>query len=306
MGKSRLVSTTIRRARDRGIATFVGECQPHGGRLAYLPWHTVWAGLLGLPADASPDAQREALVGGLSAVAPNLVPLAPLLGTVLDLPMADNDATRSMPAVVRKQVLEQVLTGLLRGRAAGGPVCIVLEDLHWMDGLSRDLLATLAAAIADVPVLFVLSYRRPEAGPPIELAPGSEHVLGELTADEATDLATMLLTHVTEEIPDAAPRGGHRPRERQPLLHRGARPRDRRARQRHGPADEPREPDPRAHRPADAEPEADRARGQRHRPPLLHGVDDGGLRRDDRARQARGRPRRPSGVRADRRGHAAP
>ena len=204
MGKSRLVSTTIRRARDRGIATFVGECQPHGGRLAYLPWHGIWSALLGLPADAPPDAQREALLGGLGAVAPNLVPLAPLLGTVLDLPMDDNDATRSMPAIVRKQVLEQVLTGLLRGRASGGPVCIALEDLHWIDGLSRDLLATLTAAIADVPVLFVLSYRLPEAGPPVALPPGSEHVLGELAPDEATDLATMLLTHVTEDIPDAA------------------------------------------------------------------------------------------------------
>ncbi len=205
MGKSRLVSTTIRRARDRGIATFVGECQPHGGRLAYLPWHGIWSALLGLPADAPPDAQREALLGGLGAVAPNLVPLAPLLGTVLDLPMDDNDATRSMPAVVRKQVLEQVLTGLLRGRASGGPVCIALEDLHWIDGLSRDLLATLAAAIADVPVLFVLSYRLPDAGAadraPARAASTSS---GELAPDEATDLATMLLTHVTEDIPDAA------------------------------------------------------------------------------------------------------
>jgi tetratricopeptide (TPR) repeat protein len=204
MGKSRLVSTTIRRARERGIGTYVGECQPHGARIAYLPWHRVWSGLLGLPAEAPADDQRDALIGGLGAMAPNLVPLAPLLGTVLDLPMTDNDATRSMPAVVRKQVLEQVLTGLLRGRASAGPVLIALEDLHWVDELSRDLLAALASAIADVPVLIVLSYRRPEAGPPIPLQPGSEHVLGELTPDEATDLATMLLTHVQEDIPDAS------------------------------------------------------------------------------------------------------
>ena len=44
-------------------------------------------------------------------------------------------------------------------RAANGPVAIVLEDCHWIDHLSRDLLEELVLASASLPVLFVVAYR---------------------------------------------------------------------------------------------------------------------------------------------------
>jgi len=40
----------------------------------------------------------------------------------------------------------------------------VLEDCHWLDPLSQDLLETLGQAIVDLPALLVLAYRPPEAG----------------------------------------------------------------------------------------------------------------------------------------------
>lgn len=204
MGKSRLVSAALQRAGDRGFATFAGECQPQGTGIAYLPWQPVWNAVLGLPVDEPDDVRREALTAALADAAPATVPLAPLLASALDLPLADNDATRSMPAPVRKQLLEQILTGTLRGRAERGPVCVALEDLHWVDALSRDLLAALAAAVVDRPVLFVLSYRLPERESPIPIPHGRELALTELSADDASALATMLLGQLTEDEPDPA------------------------------------------------------------------------------------------------------
>lgn len=202
LGKSRLVNETLQRATAGGFTCFAGECQPHGAGIAYLPWQPIWNGLFGVPQDAPPAARRDALAAILAAAAPQAAPLAPLLDRVLDLPMEDNDATRGMPAPVRKQVLEQVLAGSLRGRASMGPLCIVVEDVHWIDSLSRDLLTVLAGAIRDVPVLLVLAYRPPDNERPIVLPDMREIALGELNGAEAARLVELLVAHVTEHAPE--------------------------------------------------------------------------------------------------------
>jgi adenylate cyclase len=202
MGKSRLVNAAILRAKEAGFATFIGECQPHGIGSAYLPWRPVWNALFGLAADDPAEARQAALMGMLTAADPAAVPIAPLLSTLLDLPLEETDATRGMPAVVRKQLLEQFLVGALRARAGAGPVCIAIEDLHWIDSLSRDLLDALARAVSDVPVLVVLAYRPPDRERPVAIADSREFILDELGPTDSSQLASLLMTHMAGADPD--------------------------------------------------------------------------------------------------------
>ena len=51
------------------------------------------------------------------------------------------------------------LTRSIRALAIGRPVVILLEDLHWADASSLEMLSFLAEAIVDVPVLVVATYR---------------------------------------------------------------------------------------------------------------------------------------------------
>ena len=51
------------------------------------------------------------------------------------------------------------LAECLRARPSEVPLVIVLEDCHWLDPLSRDLLEVLARAAAGLSVLLVLAYR---------------------------------------------------------------------------------------------------------------------------------------------------
>ena len=57
---------------------------------------------------------------------------------------------------------------VLERLSAGGPVVLVLEDLQWADGSTLDLVAFLAHAIQDAPILLLATWRReaaqPEAG----------------------------------------------------------------------------------------------------------------------------------------------
>ena len=104
------------------------------------------------------DEQRATLEAALADIDPALVERAPLLETVVGITIPDTDVTRSFDAKLRKTSLEDLLATCLRARAAK-PLVIVLEDCHWIDELSRDLLETLVRTAATLPVLFVLAYR---------------------------------------------------------------------------------------------------------------------------------------------------
>src|SRR4029453_4501818 len=54
--------------------------------------------------------------------------------------------------------------GLLTDHAADTPVLLVLEDLHWADSSTLDLVVFLAHNVADGRVLVVATYRADELG----------------------------------------------------------------------------------------------------------------------------------------------
>jgi predicted ATPase len=91
---------------------------------------------------------------------------------------------------------------------SGEPVILVLEDCHWIDPLSRDLLEVLGRATARLPVLIVLAYRptsEPGGGLGVDRIPDfSEIVLDQLRGDDALGLIRLKLEQVA---PGAATAG---------------------------------------------------------------------------------------------------
>ena len=200
MGKSRLVAEFVRGARRRGVFVAFGECQSFGTNSSYFVWREIWRRLLRVE-DADPDdEQRRGVEAALEAIDPALVPRAPLLETVLGLEIPDNDLTAALDAKLRKASLEDLLATCLRDRAAGEPLVLVLEDCHWIDAVSRDLLEGLGRAALGLPVLIVLAYRpagEPGGGLGVERLPSfSEIGLDELGADDAAELIRSKLDQV--------------------------------------------------------------------------------------------------------------
>ena len=109
---------------------------------------------MGAEGDPTPDLERA-----LSAVDAGLLPRLPLLAGVLGTAIEDNDLTRAFDAKLRKTSLESMLLRYLTLRAEHEPLLLLLEDCHWLDPLSVDLLAVLARAVATLPVLVILTYR---------------------------------------------------------------------------------------------------------------------------------------------------
>jgi predicted ATPase len=80
----------------------------------------------------------------------------------------------------------EVVAALMRDLPAREPTIVVLEDLHWADEATLDVLRLLAHRIASVPTLVVASYRDDELGRdhPLRI------VLGELASCTARPPAT--------------------------------------------------------------------------------------------------------------------
>jgi len=159
MGKSRLVAEFVRNVRRRGHLVAFGESQAFGRNTSYFVWREIWRTLFHLRDDELEAVQLARLEQELERIDPELMARLPLLEPVVELEIPDNDLTRGFDAKLRKASLEGLLVACLRSRAARQPLVLVLEDCHWLDELSRELLGTLARAAASLRVVIVLAYR---------------------------------------------------------------------------------------------------------------------------------------------------
>jgi class 3 adenylate cyclase/tetratricopeptide (TPR) repeat protein len=210
MGKSRLADELAGVAPTRGMRVLRGECQSFGTATRYLVWRPIWSALFGLDGDLPPADRVRSLHATLETIGPSLVPRAPLLTAVLDVDIPDNDVTRPFDAKLRKISLEGLLVECLIGCASRAPTLIILEDTHWIDALSKDLLIAISRAIVGLPVLLLLAYR-PEPGAGggfgIERLPHFEEMsLAELAGDDARALIASKLAGLFGSL-DEPPQG---------------------------------------------------------------------------------------------------
>lgn len=201
MGKSRLLAEAVRNAQDRGMAVFSGECQSFGTNTSYLVWWDIWRKFFQIDGQEALPRQLAKLETELSAHSPELLPRLPLLGAALNLALPENDITRHFDSKLRKASLEALLVECVQRRAARTPLVFVLEDAHWLDPLSRDLLETLARAVPALPVLILVAYRPPEPTAPAALGfQGWPHfteiALAELPRLEAEELFRLRLAEL--------------------------------------------------------------------------------------------------------------
>ena len=157
LGKSRLVEELLTGTRARGIADCWSECPSFGVRGSYVVWRPAWEQLLGL-GEAANDGVPELLAAQLQRGGATLASRAALLAPLLGLDLPANDLTASFDAKLRKTVLETTLAEWLEA-TLDAPLVLVLEDCHWIDALSEDLLLAIGRAAHRLPLLILLTYR---------------------------------------------------------------------------------------------------------------------------------------------------
>src|SRR6202453_181522 len=187
VGKSRLTAEAGTIAAARGFTVLSGQCAELGDSVPYLPLADA---LRGATADKSTGV-KDALISR-----PALSRLLPDGGDARTA-----DAGRS--ELARQQMFGGVL-GLLAELAAARPVLLVLEDLHWADASTRDLLTFLSRMLHGERVAIIGTYRADDLHRRHPLRPVVAE-LQRLPSVISVDLAPLapsaLAEHLTEHLP---------------------------------------------------------------------------------------------------------
>jgi predicted ATPase len=166
LGKSRLVAEVIRSARRKGFVGYGGACQSDAINTPYQGWKSIWQAFFDVDPEQPLNKQMRLLEGEIADRAPSRVDAMPLLNVVLNLNIPENDFTKNLEPKIRQSALHALLEECLKAadvRALHAtPLLFVIEDVHWIDTLSHDLLEGLAKALTNYRVCFLLAYRPPQ------------------------------------------------------------------------------------------------------------------------------------------------
>ena len=212
LGKSRLVAEVIRYARRKGFVGFGGACQSDGIHTPYLAWKSIWQAFFDVAPEMSEIKLVRWLEGEIEDHAPSRVDAMPLLNVVLDLNIRENDFTKNLEPKIKQRALYALLEDCMKSAANDEPILIVIEDFHWIDALSHDLLEGLTKALANSAVCFVLAYRPPQIArlqvPRLEALPQFTRIeLNELTRTEAESAIRAKLVQLYPERDASLPEG---------------------------------------------------------------------------------------------------
>ncbi len=171
IGKSRLLGEIHDLAAslpsERPVTWLEGRCVSYGESIPYWPFRDLVRRWLGLSADDPEVRTRVALRRGVERVFGAPADEAPYLGAMLDLTLEPDPAARMAelsPEALRYRTFEVVRT-LLERLAADGPVVVALEDLHWADPTSIQLVERLLSLSEEAAVLLLVA-QRPERDHP--------------------------------------------------------------------------------------------------------------------------------------------
>ena len=163
IGKSRL--TQALRDRIPGSDTALRyQCSPYHLNSALYPFIEQFESAAGFARDDTPEQRLDRMEAALVGDAAEMAEVAPLFAALLSLP-AERYPPLNLSPQKRKERTLEALTGQVEALARLGPVLVVVEDVHWVDPTSQELLDALVARVRDLPVLLVATYRLEYAPP---------------------------------------------------------------------------------------------------------------------------------------------
>lgn len=203
IGKSRLVRSLRDRLTDEALLIFELRCLPEFSSTPFHPLLTLFTQLAGFADDDTLQQKRDKTIDAIRVLSTigNAVPLREaqaLLIDVLNLGEDSPGCELTLTPLKQREKTLQWLLALLQALARDTPALLIVEDLHWCDPSTLDVLASHVQQQADAPMLTLLTSR-PDCAwrhttATLDLSP--------LSPAQATDLVRRLqadLPHKTVE-----------------------------------------------------------------------------------------------------------
>jgi adenylate cyclase len=194
VGKTRVVRELRDQARDAGVRWYQARCVSYSGALPYWPFADLLRQVAGIRPEDAPAVATGRLEQLIGPGDESLPYLASLLGLPVELP--DDLSPQGVQDRARSALAHWVRT-----LTAEGPVALAVEDLHWADSASLQVLRDLARLGREVPLALVVTTRPEGAGNVRALAERAS-ASAELTLGP---LPPAALRKLIEQLLDGAP-----------------------------------------------------------------------------------------------------
>jgi class 3 adenylate cyclase/tetratricopeptide (TPR) repeat protein len=157
IGKSRLTQALREGITDPHTALHY-QCSPYHLNSPLHPFIEQFELSAGFARDDAPERRLEKLEAALVGSAAQIAEGAPLFAALHSLPTERYPPLHLSPQKRKEKTLE-ALAGRVEALARQAPVLIVVEDVHWIDPTSQELLELLVPKVGGLPVMLVMTHR---------------------------------------------------------------------------------------------------------------------------------------------------
>jgi adenylate cyclase len=161
VGKSRLCLEFSQRCRARGVAVYEVHCPAHGATVPWLAIRELLQSYFALDQREGVEAIRRSVGQQLRALDAEFEDAIPLVLEVLGV--GDAAAPDGPPQKVATR-LAAFMRRFVRLRSANEPILLLLDDAHWIDRASDELVQEVGASVRDTRTLLLANFR-PEYRP---------------------------------------------------------------------------------------------------------------------------------------------
>lgn len=203
LGKSRLVSAFESRIKGGPHIELRYFCSPQHTSTVLHPITTHAMRMAGLRETDAPATKIEKLRKLFPTGDDRL-----LVADLLSLPVDPKSGLNELAPQEKRAKLFRALVGRILELAAQSPVFLLMEDMHWVDPTTQEVLDALVSKIERLPILIILTFR-PEFQPPwAGQANVTTLVLNRLSSDDCAALIRImtarsdLAPRIVDEIVD--------------------------------------------------------------------------------------------------------
>ena len=194
LGKSRLVHTMKQHVLGQMIEgeadapVIEWRCSPHFQNTGLHPAIDFYERALAFDREVAPQARFDLLLHRLEQYDLARPETVPLWASLLSLPIPDRYPPLSLSPVRQREETFRVMLDWLHTRAARTPILFVVEDLHWVDASTLELLGQFLAEGLHDSILTLLTFRPEFKTPWPAVAHQTTLALNRLTQRQAGDL----------------------------------------------------------------------------------------------------------------------
>jgi len=199
IGKSRLLHEFRQSVRMEGVITRVGRCASYGTHVPYFPVIEMLQTVCNIEETDPIETVDAKVLAALQPLGDAAVASAPYLNNLL-FPRQGGELSGRSPDAIKTGTFEAIRR-IVFAQQERRTVLLAIEDLHWIDQTSEELLASLAEVTMATRVLLVTTCRQGYQAPWRTRSNATQIGVGPLSAAESQQLVESVLA--ARPAPDA-------------------------------------------------------------------------------------------------------